>query len=190
MVTQDTLDTWTANLNATTDDLVALIEANDRDGALAYSHNLIKTPALAGVIMHFTSIRLLQWMKEPPYDKLRLGLECTTLAPELRQEIFWQLMLKNAVRTEDFEVVQLMANYVDPCWQFSSGLRETVALRRGDMFQFLYPISDGAQVRANLDHQWDDEDLAWWDEQVALAQRDLLHKVTSGAGSFHCVKKI
>lgn len=171
-------------------DLVDLIEKGERDAALAYTQNLLKNPAFAGMILHFVSVRLLQWMKEPPYDSLRLGLECTTIAPELRQEIFWQLLLKNAVRTGDMEVVKIVAEYVDPCWQFSSGLREAAEHQNSEMFVFLYHMSEGERVRTEMELDPGEVELEWWDEQVALMQREVLQQETLGTGASSVAKKL
>lgn len=170
--------------------LVDLIEKGERDAALDYTHNLLKNPAFAGMILHLVSVSLLKWMKEPPYNSLRLGLECTTIAPELRQEIFWQLLLKNAVRTGDMEVVHIVAEYVDPCWQFSSGLREAAEHQNFEMFSFLYSISEGERVRAQMELDPGEVDLEWWDEQVALMQREVLQQETLGTGASNAVKKL
>ena len=177
MITQSQLEELTNQLSTSTDGLVDLIEANDREGALACTHTLLKTPAFAGVVIHSVCVRLLQWMNEPPYDVLRLGLDCTSIAPELRQEIFCRLLLKNAVRTENIEVVKMVAAHVDPCWQFSSGLREAAEHQNAEMFEFLYHMSNGDDVRGHLEHDCGNVDLEWWDEQVALMQ----HTVLSGA---------
>lgn len=176
--------------NNSTDHLVDLIDKGARDEALAYTNNLLKSPAFAGMILHFVSVSLLKWMKEPPYESLRLGLECTTIAPELRQEVFWRLLLKNAVRTGDVEVVQIVAAHVDPCWQFSSGLREAAEHQNFEMFSFLYPISEGERVRAEMELDPGEVELEWWDEQVALMQREVLQQETLGTGASNAVKKL
>lgn len=180
----------TGTINNAHDHLVGLIQRCEREEAVAYTHNLLKNPAFAGMILHLVSVSLLKWMKEPPYEALRLGLECTTIAPELRQEIFWQLLLKNAVRTEDFEAVKIVAAHVDPCWQFSSGLREAAVHHNSEMFVFLYHMSEGERVRAQMDTDPGEVDLDWWDEQVALMQRGVLQHETLGFGSLYAVKKL
>lgn len=174
MITQSQLEELTNQLSTSTDGLVDLIEANDREGALACTHILLKTPAFAGVVIHSVCVRLLQWMNEPPYDVLRLGLDCTSIAPELRQEIFCRLLLKNAVRTGEIEVVKMVAAHVDPCWQFSSGLREAAEHQNAEMFEFLHHMSDGDAVRGHLEGDCCGINLSWWDEQVALMQHTVL----------------
>lgn len=180
----------TGTIDNAHDHLVGLIQQCEREQALAFTHDLLKNPAFAGMILHLVSVSLLKWMKEPPYEALRLGLECTTIAPELRQEIFWQLLLKNAVRTEDFEVVKIVAAHVDPCWQFSSGLREAAEHQNSEMFAFLYDISEGERVRMQMENDPGEVDLDWWDEQVSLMQREVLEQETLGAGASSTAKKL
>lgn len=184
------IEELTRNIRNSNDDLVDLIEKGERDAALAYTHTLLKNPAFAGMILHLVSVSLLKWMKEPPYTSLRLGLECTTIAPELRQEIFWRLLLKNAVRTGEMEAVKIVAGYVDPCWQFSSGLREAAQHQNSEMFAFLYPISEGERVRTEMERDPGEVDLEWWDEQVALMQREVLQQATLGTGASNAAKKL
>ena len=173
-----------------TDHLVDLIDKGARDEALAYTNDLLKNPAFAGMILHLVSVNLLKWMKQPPYDALRLGLECTTIAPELRQEIFWRLLLKNAVRTGDIEAVTIVAAHVDPCWQFSSGLREAAEHQNAEMFAFLYHMSEGDWVRTQMESDPGEVDLDWWDEQVAVMQREVLQQATLEHGASNAVKKL
>lgn len=184
------IEQLTGSIQDITDHLVGLIDRCERDEALSYTHDLLKNPAFAGMILHLVSIDLLKWMKHPPYDSLRLGLECTTIDPDLRQEIFWRLILKNAVRTGDMEAVKIVAECVDPCWQFSSGLREAAEHQNPEMFVFLYHISDGDTVRSHLEHDCGNLDLEWWDEQVSLMQREVLHNETAESGVVHVVKKL
>ena len=179
-----------ANSQNITEHLTGLIDRCERNEALAYTHDLLKNPAFAGMILHLVSIDLLRWIKQPPYESLRLGLECTTIAPELRQEIFWRLLLKNAVRTGDIEAVKIVAAHVDPCWQFSSGLREAAQHQNLEMFAFLYPISEGERVRAEMELDPGEVDLEWWDEHVALMQREVLQKETAGSGCLNGMKKL
>lgn len=185
-----TIEQLTSTIDNAHEHLVDLIERCERDEAMAYTHELLQNPAFAGMILHLVSINLLKWIKEPPYESLRLGLECSTIAPELRQEIFWRLLLKNAVRTGDLDAVKIVAAHVDPCWQFSSGLREAAQHQNTQMFVFLYHMSDGERVRAQMDTDPGEVDLEWWDEQVALMQRHVLQQETLGMGALHAVKKL
>lgn len=185
-----TIEQLTITIDNAHEHLVDLIERCERDEAMAYTHELLQNPAFAGMILHFVSLSLLKWIKQPPYESLKLGFECTTIAPELRQEIFWRLLLKNAVRTGNLDAVKIVAAHVDPCWQFSSGLREAAQYQNTEMFVFLYHMSEGQRVRAQMEHDSGEIDLEWWDEQVALMQRQVLHKETSGTGAANALKKL
>jgi len=151
--------------------IVERINARDEAGAVALTKTLLSDPPFAGVVLHNLSMRLMGWIHTGESDKVRIALACTALAPDLRQDVFWEHMLPAAVKTQSLEIVEMVLPQVDPCWRQSEGLRRAAQLQNQAIFDLLYPLScttNGQSVRNLMEHFFgeDADTLGWWDARV------------------------
>lgn len=160
-----------SRLHSEENGIVERIDARDEAGAVALTETLLENRPVAGVVLHNLAMRLLGWIHTGEIDKARIALMCTAVAPDLRQDIFWEHMLAAAVKSQSLEVVEMVLPQVDPCWRKSEGLRLAAQLQNEALFDLLYPLScttNGQSVRNLMEHFFgeDADTLGWWDARV------------------------